>query len=82
MMRVSIDGTILEGHAPIDIVRQMRAMASPWQMDGTLAQYMERVADRFRLFGKNVHARGKNDEDRAASLLDCLIACGFARLVD
>jgi hypothetical protein len=80
-MRVSVDGAVLEGDSPIDIVRQMRAMASPWQMAGTLGQYMDRVADRFQLFGKDVHARGKSDEARAASLLDGLIACGFARLL-
>jgi hypothetical protein len=80
MIRVSIEGTVLEGRAPIDIICLMRASASPWQLEGTLRQYMDRVVERFQLFGKDVHARGRTDEERAASLLDGLIACGYARL--
>jgi hypothetical protein len=81
-MRVSVDGAVFEGAEAIDIVRQMRATASPWQMDSTLARYMDRVADRFQLFGKRVYARGTTDEERAASLLEGLIECGFAKPVD
>jgi hypothetical protein len=81
-MRVELHGTVIEGPTPLDIVRQMRANASPWHRDGTIAQYMERMADRFQLFGKSVHARGSTDEQRASSLLEGLAACGFVKLIE
>jgi hypothetical protein len=79
MIRVEIDGRVLEGERAIDVVRAMREEASPWQQEGSLSQYIVGVADRLRIFGHAVHARGDCEEDRARALLDGMLACGFAR---
>jgi hypothetical protein len=80
MMRVQIDGQILEGTSALEIVRAMREeLASPWHRDESLATYMEHVSERFRIYGKPVSAQGPNEDARAEALLEGMIACGFAR---
>jgi hypothetical protein len=78
MIRVTIDGQILEGERAVDVVRAMRGMASPWQQEGSLTHYMQGVADRLRIFGHPVEARGDTEEQRAESLLAGMLKCGFA----